>query len=72
MIAWVLLAGATLLAAFFTFVYSQKRQGYLLIWSSAWALVALHSLGPVLEPWLGHSGWLAAVDAWVLAAASSE
>jgi diguanylate cyclase (GGDEF)-like protein/putative nucleotidyltransferase with HDIG domain len=68
MISWVLLAGGALLAAFFAFVYAQKRQGYLLVWSAGWALVALHSLALVLEPWLGGDGWMAATSAWLLAA----
>ena len=68
--AFVLLAGAALLAAFFSFIYAQKRQGYLLAWTLGWVAVALHSLPPVLEPWLGQVLWLHTLSTWLLAIAA--
>ena len=70
MSAGILLTGAVLLSAFFGFLFVQKRQGYLLAWSAAWVLVALHFLSPTLAPWLGRPRWAPAVDGWLLAAAA--
>lgn len=66
----VLLAGALLLAAFFTYVYALKRQSYLLVWAGGWIAVALTSVSGVLEPWLGHTPWVAALEEWLLALAA--
>ncbi|MGH9780606.1 MAG: hypothetical protein ACRD33_02200, partial [Candidatus Acidiferrales bacterium] len=66
----VLLAGAMLLAAFFTYVYALKRQSYLLVWAGGWLAVALTSLGGVLELWLGRPAWVLAVEEWLLAVAA--
>ena len=66
----VLLAGALLLAAFFTYVYALKRQSYLLVWASGWLVVALSSVNAVLEPWLGATPWISAVEEWLLALAA--
>jgi diguanylate cyclase (GGDEF)-like protein/putative nucleotidyltransferase with HDIG domain len=43
-----LLAAASLVTGFFAYVYSLKRQVYLLFWTSGWAFFALHYLGPAL------------------------
>src|SRR5215469_14532940 len=54
----VLLASAFLLAAFFTYMYRQKRQEYLLVWSLAWLLIAAHFVA-VAIPWHSRSPeWL--------------
>ena len=37
-----LVAAATLTAAFFAYVYTLKRQLYLLLWTAGWSLLALH------------------------------
>ncbi len=47
----VLQASFFLLAAFFVFLYRRKRQAYLLAWSAAWFLVALHFLSSALGVW---------------------
>jgi diguanylate cyclase (GGDEF)-like protein/putative nucleotidyltransferase with HDIG domain len=66
----VLLASAFLLAAFFTYVYRQKRQEYLLVWSLAWLLIAIQFLNIVI-PWRGKSPqWLDTLDEWLLACAA--
>ena len=51
-IALALLAAASLVAGFFAYVYTLKRQLYLLWWTAGWGLYALHYLGPALQPWL--------------------
>ena len=68
--ATVMLASAVTLTAFFTYLFVQKRQGYMLAWVSAWALVALHFVSPALEPWWKRPRWLAGGDEWLLAAAA--
>jgi len=66
----VLLAGALLLAAFFTYVYALKRQSYLLVWAGGWLVVALSSVSAILEPWWGSPPWISAVEEWLLALAA--
>ncbi len=70
MTASVLLAGALLLALFFSYVYQQKRQQYMLVWAGGWLLVAVHflvrSVGTTLTvPW-----WSDPVTEWMLALAA--
>jgi len=65
-----LVAGAALTAAFFAYVYSLKRQLYLLLWTAGWSLVALNYLSPALELWLPAAPWQAALNQWLLAAAA--
>jgi diguanylate cyclase (GGDEF)-like protein/putative nucleotidyltransferase with HDIG domain len=59
-----------LLAAFFTYVYAIKRQGYLLVWASGWFFLGLASLSQELEPWVGPSPWLPTIEKWLLATAA--
>jgi diguanylate cyclase (GGDEF)-like protein/putative nucleotidyltransferase with HDIG domain len=66
----VLQASFFLLAAFFVFLYHRKRQPYLLAWSAAWLLLALHFLSGALGIWLHNdrwSGWLGALNESVFA-----
>jgi len=70
MIAIMLLASAILLATFFTYVFRQKRQGYLLAWSIAWSLVALHFVGPALRFQLLPSKPFDPLNEWLLAVAA--
>src|SRR5713226_3708035 len=65
-----LVATAALTAAFFFYVYSLKRQLYLLLWTAGWSLLALHYLSPALQPWLLAAPWQTALDQWLLAAAA--
>src|ERR1700678_3276139 len=67
MTATVLLAGAFLLALFFSYIYQQKRQEYMLVWAAGWLLLSLHFLVPALGTWLAPLTW-ATVDEWLLAA----
>ncbi|MGA2814056.1 MAG: GAF domain-containing protein, partial [Candidatus Acidiferrum sp.] len=47
-LAMALLAATGLVAVFFAYIHSIKRQNYLLLWTIAWALLALHHAGPAL------------------------
>ena len=54
---------ATLLVGlFFGYLYSLKRQAYLLYWTVAWILYALHLLPNALEPWRGTDATLLALN----------
>ncbi len=70
MTATVLLAGAFLLALFFSYIYQQKRQEYMLVWAAGWLLLSLHFLVPALGTWLAPLTWVETVDEWLLAAAA--
>src|SRR2546426_826698 len=70
MIALGLLSAAAFTAAFFAYVYTLKRQLYLLLWTCGWSLVALSYLSLALEPWMAAAPWQTALDHWLLAAAA--
>ena len=67
MTAFVLFASALLLAAFFTFVYRQKRQEYLLVWSTGWLLIALHFLSGALSAHWTLPRWFDSLNEWLMA-----
>src|SRR5467141_3026563 len=50
-----LLLGTLLVGVFFAYIYSLKRQNYLLYWTVCWALYSLHYLCPALSPWIGSN-----------------
>ncbi|HKE07908.1 MAG TPA: diguanylate cyclase [Candidatus Acidoferrum sp.] len=52
-IALGLLLGTLLVGVFFAYIYSLKRQNYLLYWTAGWTLYALHYLCPALYTWTG-------------------
>src|SRR2546425_10584048 len=62
MIALGLLSAAAFTAAFFAYVYTLKRQLYLLLWTCGWSLVALSYLSLALEPWMAAAPWQTALD----------
>lgn len=68
--AAVMLASALLLAAFFVFLYRQKRQKYLLIWSAGWLLISLHLIGSIPSLWPTPPRWFDALDEWLLCLAA--
>ncbi len=45
LIAIALLIATSLVAGFFAYIHSVKRQMYLLLWTAGWCLLALHYLG---------------------------
>jgi len=69
-IALALFVAAVLMAGFFAFIYSLKRQSYLLLWTAGWGLLGLHSLSPVFEPWVGLPSWQPALNQWLLGVAA--
>jgi len=66
----VLLASAFLLALFFAYMYMQKRQEYLLVWSAGWLLIALHFISHVAGPPATSAKWFDILDEWLLAVAA--
>src|SRR6202790_3411149 len=69
-IALALLAATSLVAGFFAYIYSLKRQTYLLLWTAGWTLFALHYLGPALAEWVPDTPLQAALDRWLYAVAA--
>jgi diguanylate cyclase (GGDEF)-like protein/putative nucleotidyltransferase with HDIG domain len=69
-IAFTLLAAATMAAGFFAYVYTLKRQTYLLLWTAGWTFFALHFLSPALGPWIPGSPLQTAVNRWLYALAA--
>ena len=55
-IALALLAATSVVAGFFGYIYSLKRQSYLLLWTAGWTLFAVHHLGPALPPGIQGRG----------------
>jgi diguanylate cyclase (GGDEF)-like protein/putative nucleotidyltransferase with HDIG domain len=66
-VALALLVATSLVASFFAYIYSVKRQRYLLVWTAGWALFGLHYFGPALSKWLPNSPLQDAVDHWLYA-----
>jgi len=64
-IALALLAAACLVACFFAYIYSLKRQPYLLLWTAGWSLFALHHLGPALSESMPSGPLQDALDRWL-------
>jgi GAF domain-containing protein len=64
------MASAFLLAIFFCYVYLQKRQRYLLVWSVGWLLVSVHFVTHVLRPHVALPKWSGTANDWLLAVAA--
>src|SRR6202163_2934176 len=60
-----MLTGTALGAGFFAYIYSLKRQMYLLLWTAGWALFALHYMGPALAQWMPSTSMQTALDRWL-------
>src|SRR6266849_6465764 len=69
-IALALLAATSLVAGFFAYIYSLKRQVYLLLWTAGWTLFALHYLGAALAQWVPDTPLQTALDRWLYAVAA--
>lgn len=69
-IAITLLSASALTSGFFAYMYSLRRQSYLMLWSAGWCLLALHYLSPALESLVSIAPWQSAVNEWLLAAAA--
>jgi diguanylate cyclase (GGDEF)-like protein/putative nucleotidyltransferase with HDIG domain len=66
-IALGFLLATLLVGIFFAYIYSLKRQPYILLWIAAWVLYGLHYLTPGLSTWIGTSPALLSVDHLFLA-----
>ena len=66
----VLVASAFLLAAFFSYVYRQKRQEYLLAWAGGWLLITFHFLSRLAGPAASAAKWPEVLNEWLLAVAA--
>src|SRR5579859_6334542 len=64
-IALALLTATALVAGFFAYIYSLKRQVYLLLWTAGWALYSLHYVGPSLAQWVPPTSMQTALDRWL-------
>lgn len=69
-LAITLLTASSLMAGFFAYMHSLRRQTYVMLWSAAWCVVALQYLSPALAPHVAVASWQAAVNQWLLAAAA--
>ncbi len=61
-IALGLLLATLLVGVFFAYIYTLKRQNYLLFWTAAWASYGLHYLGPGLAPWLAPVSFVTSLN----------
>jgi hypothetical protein len=68
-IALALLAATSSVAGFFAYIYTLKRQPYLLLWTAGWSLFALHYLSPALSEWIPDSPLESALNRWLFALA---
>src|SRR5258708_36627573 len=66
-ISLALLIATTLVAGFFAYIHSIKRQTYLLLWTAGWAVFALHYMGPAIAPWAAASTQQSALNHWLFA-----
>jgi len=69
-LALALLAATALVAALYGYVYSVKRQPYLLMWSAGWTMLAFHYGAAALNTREAWGSWQMAVQAWLAAAAA--
>jgi hypothetical protein len=66
-ISLALLIATTLVAGFFAYIHSIKRQTYLLLWTAAWAVFALRYVGPTLAPNSAAGPLQSALNHWLFA-----
>jgi len=66
-ISMALLIATTLVAGYFAYIHSIKRQTYLVLWTAAWAVFGLHYVGPTLAPGAAAGALQSAVNHWLFA-----
>jgi diguanylate cyclase (GGDEF)-like protein/putative nucleotidyltransferase with HDIG domain len=59
------LAATALVACFFAYIYFQKRQQYLAIWTLGWSFYALHYVVSAMGATVLANRWAYAADAWL-------
>ncbi len=57
-----LLLATLLVGVYFAYIYSLKRQTYLLFWTAAWIFYGLYYLGPGLAPWFASASFVTSFD----------
>ena len=65
-----LLAATGLVAGFFAYIYTIKRQTYLLLWTIGWAFYSLHFLAPALSHWIPEGPVEISLTHWIYALVS--
>jgi len=64
-ISLAMLIATMLVAGFFGYIYSIKRQTYLLIWTAGWAVLALHYLGAAVAQGAPSASLENALNHWL-------
>jgi diguanylate cyclase (GGDEF)-like protein/putative nucleotidyltransferase with HDIG domain len=64
-IAIALLFATSLVAGFFAYIHSVKRQAYMLLWTAGWSLLALHYLGSAFTGNPIESSIQSSLDQWL-------
>src|SRR6058998_3234471 len=64
-ISLALLIATTLVAGFFAYIHSVKRQTYLLLWTAGWCLLALHYLGSAFAGKPDEASFQNSLDHWL-------
>src|SRR5258708_10188409 len=59
----------SLVAGFFAYIHSVKRQTYLLLWTAGWCLLALHYLGSAFAGIPGDASFQNSLDHWLFGVA---
>jgi len=70
LVVLALLAATALVAGFFAYIYTIKRQSYLLIWTIGWACYSLHYLAPFLSRWIPEGPLETSLTRWIYALVS--
>jgi diguanylate cyclase (GGDEF)-like protein/putative nucleotidyltransferase with HDIG domain len=70
-IALALLIATSLVAGFFAYIHSVKRQTYLLLWTAGWSLLALHYLGTAFTGRPTESTLQGSLDHWLFGVAAT-
>jgi diguanylate cyclase (GGDEF)-like protein/putative nucleotidyltransferase with HDIG domain len=65
-----LLGATALVAGFFAYIYTIKRQAYLLIWTLGWAFYSMHFAGAAMWPWIPEGPLEIFISRWFYALAS--
>ncbi|HWT88667.1 MAG TPA: diguanylate cyclase [Candidatus Angelobacter sp.] len=69
LIAIALLMATSLVAGFFAYIHSVKRQTYLLLWTAGWSLLSLHYLGSAFAGKPGEASFQNSLDHWLFGVA---
>src|SRR2546423_4065129 len=66
-ISLALLIATALVAGFFSYIHSIKRQTYSLLWTAVWSVFGLHYVWLTLAPWAAESPLQIALNHWLFA-----